>query len=190
MNLESPLWRRCYLHLRWYFFLKPSLMIITYMYVLGYDDHCDQITYDDDETVLMGDGWYYDDNPDLMIWPKYLIFVIFLHSHIFCPEFLHSKVREFTTKKASRLCVKLHTVCKLLHRGPFLSRSIWQKFPSIEFILHSRRGWCHQIIIEVCRITWRRSDCFVSLWNEYLHCRFLCVDVQSTRKWFQLRRII
>ena len=79
------------------------------MYVLGYDDHCDQITYDDDETVLMGDGWYYDDNPDLMIWPKYLIFVIFLHSHIFCPENFALKGAWIYDKKG------LATVCKITH---------------------------------------------------------------------------
>ena len=27
MNLESPLWRRCYLHLRWYFYGHHIVMI-------------------------------------------------------------------------------------------------------------------------------------------------------------------
>ena len=46
----------------------------------------------------------------------YLIFVISLHSHIFYPEILHSKVRKFTTKKASRQnSVNYHhPVCKII----------------------------------------------------------------------------
>ena len=40
MNLKSPLWRRCYLHLRWYF----------------YDDNYYDDNYYDDN--------YYDDNDD------------------------------------------------------------------------------------------------------------------------------
>ena len=69
MNLESPLWRRCYLHLRWYF-LKP----------LTIDTGLDQVEVKGkglmDTHWLLSRGWDLFSFLLLFRWNKYDVFVM------------------------------------------------------------------------------------------------------------------